>query len=101
MNPIRALLNYLSRPQKITLYGDDKITIYKQGDLIYGKWINKTHPPNDSYTIAKLSEYIGNNYSGAWISYEHEKNNSCSTGMRKFFITRKSEGLYYMKWGKK
>jgi len=98
MNPLRTLLNYLSRPQIKTLYVDDKVYIYEAKDLITCQWNNPEVPQNDSYIIAKLSEYVGNNYPGAWVSDDLSKNST--TGMRAFSIIKRNGYSYYVKWGR-
>ena len=77
---------------KKIVYKDSLVTIYEFGaeeKKNFILWTARNQPENKSYMTAKLAEYVGTYYPGAWVVGEHDE---VLPGVK----------CFYMKWiGKK
>jgi len=72
-------------------YQDDKVSIYKHLGKTFIKWHGEEEKIHYNYMEVKLTEYIGNNFPGAWPI---QKNEESMKGMRCFTVMTHKDVLY-------
>ncbi len=76
-------------------YEDSYITVFDLGESIIVEWFSEKEPI-ESYMLAKLTEYIANNYAGSWLVDDGKK----LPGMKCFRTQKMHDKQIKAKWVK-